>query len=1081
MKNSLFFLVTIFFGSLVHCQFSSDLNPGISYQALILQPEDQIPGYNNRDAPLTDTSICLLFSITSSNGSIDYQERKELFTDRYGMINTIIGRGQVIYGNWNEISWGSSNKLLKVEVNLNGQCSNYVLLSYEELTAVPYALNAQGVNEPGPQGDSAYEVWLANGNQGSEEEFFDAIKGDSAYQSWIKLGNEGSEEDFIRSLRGSAGGTGTSTFEEWIALGNEGDPSEFIASLQGENGTEGESAYNTWIALGNSGSKQDFIDSLRGEDANDNLPDGNNSGDILSWIWDGTTWIKQIISGNTNTIELISSVNSSNQMICEQTSIDQIKYVLSGTSTNVTVNGLPGGINSRVTNDTLYVYGTSNLDVTQSTKFIYTVRSLGSDGTQVSGSITLNPSATATLTTGELLQNSCLGQAIDPVTFTLSGSVPNANVTGLPSGLLASISGNTLTISGTPSSSIVDGSIFNYNVQTVAESCDPVNIQGTLIFSDCSSCDPNANAGSDSTVCFGDSFSPASTASNYTSIQWSTSGNGTFNNPNTPAPTYFPSSTDQTNGSVILTLSVQNSNCVTLQNLTSSLTLSIVDCSTVSATMVNDDVCTVYNNSLTFGAEINTPNIGAIVAGGISYNTSGFPTVSDNVIRINNTGVGEWATSPTRIEGTFNNLPLNTPIYIRAFCETINGDIIYGDQIDVESNDPNLNHIYNFTNTSGDFNIDTYPVTVISEITFKRIEKINNFYWRSSNIVSRNIKKSNFPRLDTITGRVEIKNDFSIETIFAPELRKINSRMDVDNTSLEKLLLPQLKEVEYIKLKNNSSLDSLNMNNLNRTTYTNIYYGTEISNNPSLQNIVFPSLKNTTLFLIDNNDSVQLLKLDSLINSSQYFQVSNNNSLKQINTPLLFETGNSGNIRSSYYIHNNDSLISVQTNNLRKVYDGIQITRNPLLDLSSNFPCEMYVFNNDSFDCSPASLNISQNATNSYCFQDLDLRGDPVLITDPVVYNNSTNQYETGVNITRGTNSFVVFEKRGVVFSTSPNPIFDGNNSSDPFYEEKGGGVVSENINIYQNINPSTTYYVRAFVEDCNGVYYGNEVSFTTN
>ena len=141
----------------------------------------------------------------------------------------------------------------------------------------------------------------------------------------------------------------------------------------------------------------------------------------------------------------------------------------------------------------------------------------------------------------------------------------------------------------------------------------------------------------------------------------------------------------------------------------------------------------------------------------------------------------------------------------------------------------------------------------------------------------------------------------------------------------------------------------------------------------------------------------------------------------------------------------------------------------------------MYVFNNNSFDCSPENVLSSNNATDTYCFQDLNLRGDPVLITDPVVYNNSTNQYETGVNITRGTNSFVVFEKRGVVFSTSPNPIFDGDNSSDPFYEEKGGGVVSENINIYQNISPSTTYYVRAFVEDCNGVYYGNEVSFTTN
>ena len=1081
MKNNLLFLLTVLWINVFHGQSLSELNPGISYQALILQPEDQIPGYNNQDAPLTDTNICLLFSITSANGSIEYQERKQLSTDRFGMINTIIGRGQVSYGSWNEINWGDSLKFLKVEVNLDGQCSNYTLLAFEELTAVPYALNAQASNEPGPQGDSAYEVWLADGNQGSEEAFFDSIKGDSAYQIWVTLGNEGSEEDFIRSLKGTSGGTGTSTFEEWLALGNEGDPSDFIASLQGENGTEGESAYNTWIALGNSGSKQDFIDSLRGEDANANLPDGNNDGDILTWIWNGTTWLKQIISGNTNSIQLISSVNSSNQIVCEQTTIDQIRYALSGTSTNVTVNGLPGGIISRVTNDTLYVDGISTLDVTQATKFIYTVRSLGSDGTQVSGSITLNPSATVTLTSGELSQNSCLGQAIAPVTFTLSGSVPNANVTGLPSGVLASISGNTLTISGTPSTSIADGSIFNYNVQTVAEACDPVSIQGSLVFSDCSSCDPNANAGSDATACFGDSFSPASSASNYTSLQWTTSGGGSFNNPNTPAPTYFPNSADQTAGSVILTLSVQNTNCVTPQNLTSSLTLSIVDCSTVSATIVNDNICTVYNNSLSFGAEINTPNIGAIVAGGICYNTTGFPTVADNIFRLNNTGTGDWAASPPRVEGSFNNLPLNTPIYIRAFCETVNGDIIYGEQIDVESNNPNLNHIYNFTNASGDFNIDTYPVSVLSEITFKRIEKIRNFYWRSSNIVSRNIKKANFPRLDTITNAVEIRNDFSIESLYAPELMKIEDRLDIDNTSLAEILFPKVQEIEYVNISNNSQLDTLNLIDLKRTTYGNIYYGLVLNNNSNLRNIVLPSFLSTQKLTLSNNNAVNTIKLDSINNVVHSFYVSSNNSLKRIKAPLLFETGSSGNRSTSFSIYENDSLTRIEVNSLRKVYDAINIRNNAMLDVSDNFPCEMYVFNNDSFDCSPEGLTISGNATNTYCFQDLNLRGAPILTTDNVLFNSATNQYETGINITRGTNSFVVFEKRGVVFSTSPNPTYAGDNSADPFYEEKGGGVASENINIYRNILPATTYYVRAFVEDCNEVYYGNEVSFTTN
>ncbi|MDB2673168.1 hypothetical protein N9Y86_04640, partial [Flavobacteriaceae bacterium] len=894
MKNNLLLVLTLLFTNVFYGQSLSDLNPGISYQALILQPEDQIPGYNNLDAPLTETNICLLFSITSANGSIEYQEQKQLATDRFGMINTIIGRGRVIYGGWNEIDWGSSLKFLKVEVNLNGQCSNYALLAFEELTAVPYALNAQGTNEPGPQGASAYELWIESGNQGTEEDFFNGLKGESAYESWIALGNEGTQEDFILALKGASGGTGTSTFEEWLALGNEGDTSDFIASLQGESGSRGDngssayetwiglgnsgteqdfilalkgasggtgtstfeewlalgnegdtsdfiaslqgesgsrgdngsSAYETWIGLGNSGTEQDFIDALKGEDATADLPDGNNDGDVLTWIWNGTTWLKQIISGNANSIELISSVNSSNQIVCEQTTIDQIRYALSGTSTNVTVNGLPGGILSRVANDTLYVEGTSSLDVTQATKFIYTVRSLGSDGSQVSGSITLNPSATVTLTSGELSQNSCLGQAIAPVTFTLSGSVPNANVTGLPSGVLASISGNTLTISGTPSASIADGSIFNYSVQTVAEACDPVSIQGSLVFSDCSSCDPNANAGTDGTACFGDSFSPASTASNYTSLQWTTSGGGSFNNPNAAAPTYFPSSADQSAGSVILTLSVQNTNCVTPQNLTSSVTLSIVDCSTVSATIVNDDICIVYNNSFTFGAEISTPNIGAIVAGGICYNTTGFPTIADNVFRVNNTGTGDWAASPPRVEGSFNNIPLNATIYVRAYCETINGDIVYGDQIDVESYNPNLNHIYNFKNSSGaeDFNIDDYPVSVLSEITFKRIEKIKNFYWKSSNIVSRNIERANFPRLDTITRRFEIENGFSIKTFFAPELRKIYGHIDVLNTSISQLLLPKLQETERIIINNNQELDTLNLNDLKRTTYTSSSY-----------------------------------------------------------------------------------------------------------------------------------------------------------------------------------------------------------------------------------------------------------------
>ena len=1114
MKYMFCLLSMLVVTSIGKAQTLSSQRPGISYQALILKPEQQLPGYNNSDVPLNDSDICLQFSITNANGAIDYQESQQLRTDRFGMINTIIGRGQIQQGGWQTIEWGESIKFLRVDVNFDGLCANYTLLTIEELTAVPYALNAVGSNEPGPRGDSAYQVWLDNGNLGSEEDFFKTLQGesgpsayqvwldngnlgteedflaslqgengDSAYQAWLALGNEGTEEEFIESLQGDQGESGTSAYQEWIGLGNEGSPEDFMASLQGINGDSGLSAYQSWLNLGNTGTEEDFIDSLQGEDASANLPDGNNTGDQLYWIWDGTTWVKQIINGVGNSIQLISSVNSTNQIVCEFSSINQIRYALSGTSTNVSVNGLPSGVNSRIVNDTLYIEGSSTLDITEQTKFIYLIQSLGSDGTQKSGSITLNPSSTVTLTSGTLSQNSCLGQAISPVEFTLSGSAPNANVSGLPLGVSASISGNTVTISGTPSASIADGSIFDYRVQSFSESCDPVTVIGQLIVSDCSSCDPNANAGSNGIVCFGNSFSPGSSASNYTSLLWTTSGGGYFDNPLSPTPTYFPNSADQSAGTVILTITAQNTNCVTPQSIISSVTLSVVDCGSVSATLINNDICRVFNNSLTFGAEISTPNIGAIIAAGICYNTSGFPTIADTNVRLANSGTGDWAASPPTFEASLTNLPLNVPIYVRTYCETINGDIIYGDQIDVVSTNPNLNHIFNFTTVSGNFNINNYPVTVISELTFKRISKLNSFSWTSTGIETRDITKINFPVLDTIVGNFRLINEFSIETLNAPELIKIGGYLELNNTSMENLILPKLIESSYFNVRTNSSLDSLNLNKFQKTTNSGYSRGIAIISN-GLEHIKMPSLKETNRIEISNNNVLSTIRFDSLVKTNNLFQVYRNVLLTRLAAPQIFETGSDGIRSQSLSIYENHLLSSIEVPSLRKVYDGLYIRNNLSLDLTTEFPCEMYVLYNDSYDCNPDNLSIGTNANNAYCFQDLSLRGDPTLATQAPVVNPSAPpgvlQYIVDVNLTRGSNSYVVFEERGVLYSTTPSPTYDGDNSVDPYFENYCGtgndSLCSQTI----TLNPSTTYYIRGYVKDCNSVYYGNTIPFTT-
>lgn len=105
------------------------------------------------------------------------------------------------------------------------------------------------------------------------------IAGRSAYEVWLDNGNTGTENDFLASLQGAAGQNGSnglSAYQIWLSLGNTGTESQFISAitgpqgtagqngLNGSNGTNGQSAYQIWLALGNTGSEAQFIASLKG-------------------------------------------------------------------------------------------------------------------------------------------------------------------------------------------------------------------------------------------------------------------------------------------------------------------------------------------------------------------------------------------------------------------------------------------------------------------------------------------------------------------------------------------------------------------------------------------------------------------------------------------------------------------------------------------------------------------------------------------------------------------------------------------------------------------------------------------------
>ncbi|MDB2492838.1 collagen-like protein [Flavobacteriaceae bacterium] len=1049
--------------------FAQDQRNGISYQALIINSSEvELPGANQKNTPLRNQNICLQFSLIDEMGNYEYIEHTTTTTDSNGMVNVVIGTGNAVGGSpWSAIEWSAAMKSLKVDFDVTGQCNSFQELSLQQLTAVPFALYAPGSEIPGPQGDpgedgiSAYEVWLELGNTGDEQAFIDALKGEAG---------EAGEDGIL-------GADGLSAYDVWLSLGNTGDEQAFIDSLKGDQGDQGDPGEP-------------------GEDIDLDWPDGTTLGDTLTWIWDGTEWVGTITNTDNNTIIITSSAGSNAQVVCEDAEIDQISYAINIDPAGLTVSGLPNGIDYNIVGNIVYITGTIDIDVTSQTTFNYTVTvPNGTINIVAQGTIIVSPKASLEVVSGELNQNSCIGEPISPITFQIDGPSPNATVTGLPPGIEAVLSGNTLTISGTATGSIASGSIYSFLVETSSLSCENISISGALTLTDCSSCYPSVNAGIDNTICAGESYViQNSSAANYTSLVWTTSGTGTFNDTTSPTPTYFPTNADFDSGSITLTLTADNTSCTQPQQVIDTMVLTLSDCTTIDVTLVNNMRCTLFAYNVEFGATIETNNIQEIQSAGLCYNLTGGPTTADLTVSETNTGTGWWAETPPTFEMELTGLPLDVPLFVRPYVITIANEVVYGDTIEVVANDPNLNHIFDYTET-GNFQIDDFPVETTSEITFVNITNLTSLNWRSDGPMSRNIVRINFPVLLELRNFF-MQNEFSIRRIYAPLLETI-TEFRLENTSTIEVIFSSLKYIiGEFRILNNAQLLSLDFPQLELIDlgYRSLYiqqnqllpaiewnqlteiktpesYAFNIANNASLEWIELNALDNVEAFFeIISNFSLETIELQQLVNVHRRINIHNNTSLTSLSAPQLFSVGDYLFGTSSFEINANPLLSNLDLPSIRKAYGNFVIVNNSSLDTSTAFPCELYVFYNDGFDCNPGAVNVWGNLDNNYCFQDLSLRDDSELTTTPVTAITSISA-ESGGIIT--SNSFVKMQAKGVCWSTSPNPTI-----ADTFSEN--GNWNDDYDSFIYNLTPNTTYYVRAYMQDCNGVYYGNEISFTT-
>jgi uncharacterized protein (TIGR02145 family) len=259
---------------------------GINYQAVIYSPTgQQLPGANNQKFPLSNKTICLLFSIIDSNNVTEYAEKNVITTDRYGVVNHLIGSGTQVGGyasNFNSILWNSTAKNLKVELDVLAICSDYTLLSNESFTSVPFAFYAANAGTPGPAGPAGPQG--TTGAQGPQ-----GILGATGPQGPIGVvgptGPQGPQG--IQGLTGPAGVTGP----------------------QGLIGANGLSAYQTWLNQGNTGTEAQFLLSLQGpQGPTGTFQSGSNPGDIL--FWNGNNWSLLPIGNQGNVLKVNTGLPS---------------------------------------------------------------------------------------------------------------------------------------------------------------------------------------------------------------------------------------------------------------------------------------------------------------------------------------------------------------------------------------------------------------------------------------------------------------------------------------------------------------------------------------------------------------------------------------------------------------------------------------------------------------------------------------------------------------------------------------------------------------------------------------------------
>ncbi|MEX0813136.1 MAG: hypothetical protein WD048_13035, partial [Chitinophagales bacterium] len=127
----------VFFSLLLFLFFnlSAQVPDSINYQAVIRNSSGNI---------IVNRPIDIRFRILSGSvsGTVVYEEEHATSTNKFGLVNIVIGGGTPILGVFSDVDWASNQHWLEVGIDIE-RSNNYTTIGSSQFISVPYALHSK--------------------------------------------------------------------------------------------------------------------------------------------------------------------------------------------------------------------------------------------------------------------------------------------------------------------------------------------------------------------------------------------------------------------------------------------------------------------------------------------------------------------------------------------------------------------------------------------------------------------------------------------------------------------------------------------------------------------------------------------------------------------------------------------------------------------------------------------------------------------------------------------------------------------------------------------------------------------------